>query len=212
MTGEADRYWQRNQAALAQWSPDNDVPLRVLSLYGIGPRMAIEIGAANGYRLAELHRASGTRCIAVEPSHTAIESGMRQYPAVQYVQATAANIPVNEPADLVIVNYVLHWIDRALLTKSITEIDRLVCDGGFLLLGDFLPDHPCKVAYHHADGIKTYKQDYSSLFLSTGAYRLVAMLTNLHGGSLTAETEEQQRGAVWLLQKSVDAYYRSAEL
>lgn len=214
LTEEGNAYWRRNRTATAQWNPTHDLPLKLIDMYDLQFASVLEIGAANGYRLGELQRRQpDAKYTAVEPSIDAIHDGMRQYPEILYLQATAGNIPLCDNSfDLVIVHYVLHWVDRTKLCHSISEIDRVIQENGFLLLGDFYPDSPCRVPYHHTSGISTWKQDYSTMFISTGRYQLVAMLSNKHSGSLRANVPEQERGAIWLLQKCPLDSIRTAHL
>ena len=75
--------------------------------------------------------------------------------------------------------YVLHWVDRSTLTRTVCAIDGLVGDGGLLILGDFLPDYPQRRRYHHLpdEDLYTFKQDYPALFTGLGLYRKMARLT-----------------------------------
>ena len=207
---EGDNYFARNKMALEGFDPEQDLPLRLMNLYGLRPRSAVEIGAANGCRLAAIAERYGARVIGVDPSANAIENGRKRFPQVEFVQATAAKVPLENVFDLVIVNFVLHWIDRSTLMRSVAEIDRLVADGGFLLLGDFAPDKLVRVPYHHLaqNQVYTYKQDYSAVFVASGLYHIVATLKSSHGSStLSAAVSENERTSVWLLQKQLQEHY-----
>jgi len=112
--------------------------------------------------------------------------------------------------DLIIVNFVFHWIDRANLLRSMAEIDRLLEDSGYLIIGDFLPSNLTKVQYHHMEDPKiyTYKQNYAATFTASGLYHLVCLLTRQASlKPLTALTSEEGRIGVWLLQKNLDGHY-----
>src|SRR6185503_8283483 len=129
-------------------------------------------------RLAAIHRVTGARTLAVEPSAQAIQDGLANFPFVTFVRGTADAVPLHESYDLVIVNFVFHWIDRLNLLRSVAEVDRLVRDGGFLIVGDFQPANRVRVPYHHLPdrGVHTYKQDYAELFQCLGLYHFVGML------------------------------------
>jgi SAM-dependent methyltransferase len=207
---EGDNYFARNKVALEGFDPEQDLPLRLMNLYGLSPRSAVEIGAANGCRLDAIAERYGARVVGVDPSANAIESGRKCFPHVEFLQATAANVPLQDVFDLVIVNFVLHWIDRSTLLRSVAEIDRLVADGGFLLVGDFAPDNFLRVHYHHLaeKPVYTYKQDYSAVFVASGLYHTVATLKTSHGSpSLSAAVSESERTSVWLLQKQLQDHY-----
>src|SRR5262249_7393057 len=72
VAAEADRWFTRNREALNGLDLDRDPPLRLVSLYRLAAKNVLEIGASNGFRLAELARRTGARAVAVEPSPLAI--------------------------------------------------------------------------------------------------------------------------------------------
>ncbi len=208
---EADRWFSRNQAALADRAPESDLPLRLLELYNLAPPRVLEIGAANGWRLAEIARQGrATRVVAVEPSTAAIADGSARFPAVEFHQGVVTATGLREQFDLVIVHYVLHWVDRGELLQAVAEVDRLVADGGYLLVGDFSPDALTRVRYHHRPDLSlfTWKQPYGALWLASGLYAEIAMLTNHHGAGLEPAVDDHDRGAVWLLRKRGAEGYR----
>jgi SAM-dependent methyltransferase len=123
-------------------------------------------------------------------------------------EGSMASLPIDERFDLVIVNFVFHWVDRSSLLQSIAEVDRVVADGGWLLIGDFLPAIPAKVPYHHLpdEPMYTYKQDYSEIFRASGGYRVVGLVTGNHARQ-ARETDERNRIGTWLLRKQLDVLY-----
>jgi ubiquinone/menaquinone biosynthesis C-methylase UbiE len=127
---EGDRWFERNHSALIRFDAGGDLPLRLIDLYELRPEFVLEIGAANGFRLAAIHMRTGARVVAVEPSSKAILEGKASFPFVTFVRGVAHAIPLQERFDLVIVNFVFHWIDRANLFQSVAEVDRMVRDGG----------------------------------------------------------------------------------
>lgn len=207
---EGDNWFERNRAVLGQFAADRDIPLKLLELYQIRPTRVLEVGASNGFRLAAIAEKTGARCTAVEPSTAAINDGISRYPGVAFVQARASSIPLKEPFDLVIVNFVLHWIDRSTLLQSLAELDRMVTNGGFLLLGDFFPAFPTKVPYHHLpmQEVHTFKRNYASAFIESGIYTPFALLTSSHASSaLLTDTADSDRAGYWILKKSLQENY-----
>jgi SAM-dependent methyltransferase len=210
LQSEGDRWFARNCDALSAFDADADLSLRLMKLYGLRPGSVLEIGAASGFRLAAIQRRTGARCVAVEPSAEAIRTGKGNFPSVNFVRGTADAVPLDECYDLVIVNFVFHWIDRLTLLKSVAEVDRLVREGGFLIVGDFQPANRMRVPYHHlkdAD-VYTYKQDYSELFRSSGLYHPIGLLTAHHASKrLDAAVDENERIGAWLLRKEMRSHY-----
>lgn len=207
---EGDRWFQRNRAALESFAPETDLPLRLIELYHLHPRTALEVGAANGVRLAAVSERTNARVVGVELSIEAIRNGRGRFPCVEFIRGTAAAIPLQEVFDLIIVNFVFHWIDRSNLLRSVAEIDRLLVDRGFLMIGDFLPSNLTKVRYHHLPerDVYTYKQNYAATFLASGLYHPVSLITgDCSSKALTGETTEDQRVGAWLLRKTVQGQY-----
>jgi SAM-dependent methyltransferase len=211
---ECDRWFARNKSALERIDLSNDFPLKVMELYRLRPRRVLEIAAANGYRLAAIVRSTGAEAVAVELSAEAVSDGKTKFPEVEFVHAAAHAIPLEKPFDLVIVNGLFYIVDRTQLLRSIAEIDRLVADGGFLILGDFLPTSLLKMRYHHVEGeIYSYKQDYSAAFLASGLYHPVSLLTgDSQTRDLNPEARENDRFCVWLLRKMLHDHYAESSL
>lgn len=198
---EADQWFERNKHVLDKLS-EQDVPLRLVELYKLEPASVLEVGAANGYRVAEIARRTGAKGVAIEPSSKAIEDGRARFPHVEFHQAQARDLPIAATFELVIVHFVLHWIDRKNLLRCIAEIDRVVADGGYLVIGDFHPWHPARNKYHHLPDaeVMTYKQDYAQIFVATELYQPVGMLTS-YGFELDAAAADDRRAGVTLLRK-----------
>lgn len=209
-TFEGDKWFERNKAALERFDAESDFPIRLIELYRLRPRSVLEVGAANGFRLAAIYERYKARVIGIEPSAKAIRDGRRRFPNVELVRGTASSIPLNELFDLIIVNFVLHWVDRSNLLRSLAEIDRLLADRGFVIIGDFLPSQLTKVRYHHVtyEELYTYKQNYAAVFLACGLYREVCLITADHSSkALTADVGESNRIGFWLLQKVATDLY-----
>lgn len=210
VASEADRWFERNKQTLAGFDPENDFPVKLMELYRLRPRNVLEVGAANGFRLAAIHARYGSRVVGVELSGEAVRDGKARFPHVELVRGAAHAIPVKQSFDLVIVNFTFHWIDRALLLASVAEIDRVLRDRGFLIIGDFYPKNFVKVRYHHVPTptVYTYKQEYAAIFLASGLYHQVCLLAGDHSSkALIAEVSEGERIGAWLLRKDLNGHY-----
>jgi SAM-dependent methyltransferase len=215
LKGEGDAYFQRNRNVLHVPKPwTNDTGLRLLGQLGMRPRRVLDIGCSNGWRCGAIQARYGSACVGIEPSLKAIHAGRRQFPRVRFRRGTLDHLPLKpgETFDLVIVHFVLHWVSRPALLKGISEIDRAVADGGYLMVGDFLPSRPTRVTYHHLPQEKayTYKVDYDQILLATGLYRMVRRSVfdfNTHraGSSISPH----RRAVCTLMQKSTTAYYKT---
>ncbi len=212
MKKEGNAWFQRNKKALHDFHIlTKDNVLRLIREAGIIPKKALEAGCSNGWRLGEIERQYGCECLGVDASRKAISDGEKRYPNIIFKYGNIASLPIkNECFDLVIVHFVFHWVARDLLLKSVAEIDRIVADGGFLILGDFLPDKPLKNYYHHlpAREVYTYKLDYTNIFISSGLYKVVGKVVFDHDNrDNQGEISPYSRAGCFLLKKSIHDFY-----
>lgn len=206
---ESDSWFSRNKDLIVA-DKRTDHVLKLMEMYQLKPKKVLEVGASNGFRLDQIAQITGATCIGVEPSAKAVADGNKRYKEITMKRGTASEIPLKEKFDLVIVNLVLHWVSREKLLLAISEIDRCVKDGGYLIVGDFDPDFPTKTKYHHLpkEEIYTYKLDYAGLFSASALYREVGTLTYHHDThQYNPDTSANDRGVVTLLRKSLDEFY-----
>ena len=172
--GEGDAWWQRNRTALTDAARGRfDQTLGAIALLP-PPQFVLEIGCANGWRLELIRELYDCDCLGVDVSAEAIADAHVHFPGVAAVIAPAHEVPQKDASqDLVIFSFVLHWVDRAYLARTVAEADRVLKPGGHLIISDFLPDAPCRVRYHHRQDVElwTYKQDYATCWLSLAMYR-----------------------------------------
>ena len=201
---EGNGWYQRNKSALANEVKQDEV-MYLLEEYSLKPERVLELGCSNGWRLAKIEQKYKSHCVGVEPSAEAVEQGTQSFPNIKLQRGLISAVPLHDTYDVVIVNFVLHWVGRETLFTALTEIDRLVAEGGYLIIGDFLPDFPTTVPYHHLpqEQVFTYKIDYPQIFTATRLYAPVAMLTTkFDGGPLIANMPSNLRGGWTLLRKS----------
>lgn len=211
-SGEGDKWFLRNKQVLG--SPESikrDLPLQMIRQYELKPKRCLEIGCSNGWRLGEIQKQYGCGCVGVDPSSAAIADGATRYPGVTFHHGLASALPrdAGEQFDLVVVNFVLCWVSREELVKTIAEIDRCVADNGFLVVSDFSPDWPTRNDYHHLpeQGLFTWKTDYASIFEATALYARVAFMTFDHDKHEKTDASSQSRGFCCLMKKSLSKYY-----
>jgi ubiquinone/menaquinone biosynthesis C-methylase UbiE len=209
IASEGDGYYQRNRARLA--SAENTIAadrvLADLAALDVRPLRALEIGCSNEWRLEALRRKYGARCFGVDPSSEAVKEGVAQFPAVHLQVGTADELPFATDAfDLVIFGFCLYLVDRPDLFKTVCEGDRVLQDGGYLVIFDFSPPFPYRNRYKHREGVYSYKMDYSRAFLWNSAYSVLSQSTFTHSGN-AGVSDPDERLSVVILQKNLRQAY-----
>jgi SAM-dependent methyltransferase len=205
---EGDNWFRRNAAALAH-SPGEDRAIdMLLRLAERQPiRSVCELGCSNGWRLALIadQVPSVERLAGSDLSRAAIEDGLRRWPGLELAVGSLDNPHVGGEFDIVIINFVFHWVARNRLAASVAAADELIRDGGALIIADFLPDRPCARPYHHRTDVEmyTYKQDYPGIFAALGTYSELEREIFAHSGGSGEPIDPQDRAVCALLRKDL---------
>lgn len=173
ITKEADKYFNRNKHDQEIFQTD---VFREYFLPLVKPGMKIlEVGCMNGYRLHEYATTKGAECYGVDPSHLAIEDGKMLFPEVHLTESPSHILPYPDNTfDVVYMTFVLYCVPRQFVYRTVAEMDRVLKDGGRLIMADFFPDEPHKRPDKHAEGEYTYKFKFWELFTSSNMYKEVA--------------------------------------
>lgn len=216
MTIEADVWFARNAGDLTPEARHNNKDLvgELIRKNHLNPKRVLDVGAGNGWRIEAMRRARPRAMyVGVEPSLAAVSAGRKQFPKIELKRGVAAKLPVADASfDLVLAVFMFHWVARDTLLQSITEIDRALVDGGYLIISDFLPKKSRKNAYSHRPGVFTWKTDYGALFEATGNYILVERLYTYTAGmpaNASARVKDDYRAASTLYKKKIGAGYQS---
>ncbi len=207
---EGNNWFQRNREAL---TPErDDFITRMLQRLEIHPKNIVEVGCSNGWRLEKLRCIYSAECFGIEASEEAVTFARGSFPQIKVEQQDIARMSCEKTFDLAICNFVFHWLDRGHLLQAVAHLDALVNAGGYLVLGDFLPDFNQKRWYHHLPNKKvyTYKQDYPAIFLASGLYKEVIRETfsHDHKEKMTQYAPSNERAVISVLRKMlVDEYY-----
>ena len=211
---EANAWFSRNKSKLGNYNPEEDRIITLLKNYKINPQSVLEIGSSAGYRLNAIKNYFGSESvIGVEPSKDAINFGKKEYPEVSFIHGTMDNIDdvPDSSCDLVIVGFVFYVVDRAVLLKSVAEIDRVLKNSGMLVITDFYSEKALKNNYHHISEFNaySYKQDYYKIFESTHMYHLLDKSTYNHATmELNGQDDFHDLISITVLRKDVDASYQ----
>jgi ubiquinone/menaquinone biosynthesis C-methylase UbiE len=170
---EADNYFLRNKEKA--YEAEKDFVVKVLREYNGAPKNVLEIGCSTGYRLEGIrNQFPGSKVSGIEPSSEAIAKGKKDFPQVSFFKGTADDMAMFESKtfDLVIIGFVLYVVDRDILLKVISETDRVLSDGGTLMIIDFFADKPVRNPYQHIQDMEAFafKQNYDEIFIATKLY------------------------------------------
>lgn len=203
--GEGNAWFDRNANA-GSGSPDH-IDRAILGLIG-SPSSVLEIGCADGRRLMQISAqlGGGVRYVGIDPSESAVAAGMSRYPHLDLRVGTADALPEGESFDLVVVGFCLYLCDRSLLSRVVSEVDRVLSNGGQVIIVDFDPPTARRRRYRHLDGVWSFKMDYSSIFSVLPHFVLSAKRSMSHAGD-AFEPDEAERIAVWSLHKQLNQGY-----
>lgn len=163
---EGAAWFKRNKDRI---DPENDPVTAAIETYKITPKRVFEVGCADGWRLKLLHKKfKHIVCGGIDPG---CQDRTKQQPFIEWGTADRISLPANS-FDLVIYGWCLYLCDPEDYLKIAYEGDRILKDGGFLIVYDFYTETPYKVPYKHKNGIFSHHYDFSKLWLSHPAYSL----------------------------------------
>jgi SAM-dependent methyltransferase len=168
----------------------------------------LEIGCADGRRLKNIRITDSLprKLVGIDPSLRAIEHGRVISPDLDLRVGTADSLPQNEVFDSVILGFCLYLCDRNLLSKIVSEVDRVLNEMGVLIIVDFDPAYPRQRKYRHHVDVWSYKMDYSTLFTAFPHFVLANKVPMSHqSDSWTGK--EGERVAIWTLRKNTSGGY-----
>jgi ubiquinone/menaquinone biosynthesis C-methylase UbiE len=174
---EADAWFQRNIKAVEIYNFDTDPVKEILENYVPNFSNVLELGCSFGHRLNGIKTAyPNTDTHGVEPSEKAIEFGQSTFPKINFHRGTGDDLSVfeDETFDVVIAGFMLYVVDRSLLMRTISEMDRVLKNNGVVILIDFFAANTHRKNYAHTEEqAYVYKQAYEDIFLASKLYHLL---------------------------------------
>lgn len=154
--GEGDAYFERNP------TPITPKAAKIMSQYIGKDKTVLEIGCSAGHFLNYL---PGKDKCGIDPSTEAIRVGREKFPGLELKVGTADKIPFKRKFDRVIFGFCLYLVDRDCLAKVFKEANRLLKNGGSLIIYDFAHEGDLtEVPYEHLKGVTSYHEDYRPYF------------------------------------------------
>lgn len=167
LDGEGDAWFERNRERLGKRDPVCDA----IAALKIVPRSVLEIGCADGWRLRKLRTLYGCHVSGIDPSGTAV----REASDSLILQGCATELPADGSAfDVVIFGFCLYLCEPADLFRIVAESDRVLRDGGHLIIHDFVegnPPYACE--YKHRAGVLSYHMKFTDLWLAHPWYQAI---------------------------------------
>lgn len=183
-----------------------------LSFFSKSKWKILEIGSSSGYNLSYLEERYNCECYGIEPSLEAVNEGKENYKgrAIELVQGTADDLPYKDNEfDVVILGFCMFWIDRKYLMKAYAEADRVLKEGGLMVITDFDTEIPFKRLNKHNEYINTFKMNYANFLLNTPQYYLIEKKSYSHlGPFFHRDLQERISTQILFKEKVDDAYHR----
>ena len=207
---EGNNFFYRNKNEIAKPNPARDLTVDRIShhVVGIETCRVLEVGCASGENLNALSRVKLIEGFGIDPSSEAIRAGQQAFPNVKLKTGTAEVLPFDDGfMDVIWYGFCLYLVDRIFLHRVVAEADRVLKDGGLIVIHDFDPGAPSVRPYRHYPGLNSYKMDYSAFFLCDPAYSLVEKLSLTQFDAHWSD-DSQQRLGLWFCRKNVKLGYR----
>lgn len=175
LNGEGDQWFARNYKNIGNKDLKKDPIIKIIKKNKIKLDHTLEIGCSNGYRLNFLQQKNKNfNFYGLDPSKKAIEYGKNKFKNISLDVGTADKLNFeNSSLNLIIYGFCLYLCDRDDLFKIIYEADRVLKNNGVIIIYDFYSKYPYSNDYKHLKNTRTYKMDYTKLFLSHPNYKLI---------------------------------------
>jgi len=171
LEGEGDAWLERNREKLGRSDPVSEA----IEHFDLAPTNVLEVGCANGWRLARLRDKYGCTVMGVEPSTRACIWAKELN--VPVVNTTAAMLPFSfNKFDLIIYGFCLYLTDPQDWFRIAAEADLVLKPGGHLIIHDFdVRGEPFARKYEHKEGLLSYHFDFAKLWLVHPNYSAITI-------------------------------------
>lgn len=170
---EADNYFIRKNKLFS--SPVNNKIEEFLALCNLKVSSILEIGCANGYKLAKYQKMLKLKsCFGVDLSKKAIKDGKKRYKKINFRNLSSLEIDKIKPKfDMIICGFFLYQLDREDIFLQFDKIFKKLNNSGYLLIEDFDPlfNHSNKSL--HNKKLKSYKMSFDNFLVQSGLFKLI---------------------------------------
>lgn len=218
---ESNNYFERNKNAItdADEASKNahlagDFIEKYMNSFPGTIRNALEIGCNYGYNLNYLSKRHGIDCWGIEPSDKAIEYGVSRWKdlntKVHLSQGISNKLPYKDGEfDVVMVGFLMYVTPREIIADTVLEVNRVLREGGFLILTDFDTPIFYKRVNKHNEGMPVYKEDYAKRFLPMG-YSIAEKISYSHSGDCFNPDIQERESTQFLYKEVAENLYLDA--
>ena len=172
---DADAWYARNKHKLDQVG---DPVMRAIEQQGIWPNHVLEVGCADGWRLRKLHDKYECQFDGVELSMNPVHSLNSNFWKRGLIwEGNAKTLGAwsreHDRTDLLIYGFCLYVCEPTDLLQIAATGDLALKDNGYIIIHDFLPDHPYSRIFEHNKELRSRKCDHAQLWLAHPAYSMV---------------------------------------
>jgi ubiquinone/menaquinone biosynthesis C-methylase UbiE len=210
VNGESDNWFFRNKEFLLNQKEFIDVN-EILCYIGESNNI-LEIGCSNGTKLNYIEKKLpnlNLSLFGIDPSVKSIEDGQSKFSNLKLAVGTSDLLNYQDDFfDVVIVGFCLYLVDRNLIFKTISEIDRVLKQNGFLVITDFETPFPIKKPYIYREGVYSYKNNYSNFFVGGGHYNLLRKIHFSHSDLIFESNFNERISSSILYKENLNEVYR----
>lgn len=190
---EGDAWFTRNLNSLGKYDPVTPLIEELM----IKPKYVLEVGCANGWRLDKLRTKFDCGVVGIEPSMKAGIDGARLHVPIH--QMSANNLPVTPGGyDLIIYGFCLYLTDPDDWLNIAAEGDRVLADGGHIIIHDFAAETAAPFArrYEHQPSLLAYHFDFARLWRSHPRYVPAAYRDGPHDDGITVLRKRAMKDSI----------------
>lgn len=202
--GEGDQWFLRNRAQIEYSGSfaDVDFILERLNPFQNQINRVLEVGCAAAHKVEKMASVLDAEPFGIDPSEKAIRAAIERTRYVDnFLVGTIDKINLPDSRfDAVYVAFCMYLVSREELERAIAEVDRVLRNGGFLIIEDFDPGVEIEVGYKHHSEIKTHKADYAKFFLNLERYYLLEKKSLSHASNYFTN-DINERISIQILQK-----------
>jgi len=185
LTQHGDKYFERNfkQNSSMQKTKASELLVDWLTPFAktdIFNMLEIGCGACN--QLAYISNKLEIDGFGIEPSKKAIAYAAKKYPGLKLSHGTSNDLSIYKDSqfDFVHLGFFMYLVNREIYDHTISEVSRVLRNGGFLSKLDFATNEMIEKSYSHDKALKVIKNDQSKVFLKQKDYFLVNKFSFTH--------------------------------